>query len=104
MYEVGGEQFETKQAIKDRVCEIRDKYEPGEEVTEEADKEWVMGLLDKGMTHIEDWGWDTPWADGICGVQVDRRDYGTVCFYVLREDDSREAFSFHNVVDALPVR
>ena len=102
MYEIGGEEFETKKAIKERAREIRERYTPGERISSEADWEWVKALLDRGMEHIDGWGWDTEWAKGFSDLKVDHNTGGTTSFYIVREDGTTGDFGVENIVKSLP--
>jgi hypothetical protein len=97
-YNIGGEKFESKKDVRDRCRSIRDQYDIGEPVSDEHG-DWITALLKVGEEVVEDW--EPGWTDGIDHYIVDKADYGTTCFYAVREDGSRDKFGWNTVIEAL---
>lgn len=94
MYLVNGESFRTKKLVKDRVVEIKGRYSIGDRVGD-GDAEFLTALL---RSHPDK---EPQWFEGFDHYFIDRKDYGTVCFYVRRSDGSKSAWSYNKCIKNL---
>jgi uncharacterized protein DUF3223 len=94
-YRVGGEEFSTKEALTQRVQNIRDKYIGGK-VVDAADAAFLKDLL---QHHADA---KTKVGVGIKHFTVEKNKEGTDSFYITRIDDSRDDFSFVKCIRSIP--
>jgi hypothetical protein len=87
-FQIGARRYSSKAKATDAVRAVRDKYRPGETVTDPEDVHFIYDLL-----------WLHPSAatkigSGVHSFQVERNPQGTDGFWISRVDGTRTDFSF----------
>ncbi len=88
---IGDKNFNTKKELIEHIQTILYKYTPGEKL-DKKDFNFVRELLNFHPKSKEKIGC------GVKSIKVDKAKEGTTCFYILRNDDSYDDFSFGSCI------
>ena len=93
--EIGENIFSTKKEALEFYKEILNSYRVGQELKDE-DFELVYNLLKIHPDSIEKIG------VGVSQLRVERDDYSTQCFHLVRSDGTKENFSYIKCINGEP--
>ena len=90
-YKVGVREFKTKADVKQHYQDMLRSYAPGEKLNQQ-DSYDLASLLRYHENKSEKIGC------GIDYLKVDKAEFGTNCFYIVRKDSTHQNFSYMNPI------